>query len=66
MRQLLSYEKNFNDLTEAKKEIEKNINLDFLEIGTREKPKPAKPLPRTDTEMSTTRKQKFIKTQIEM
>ncbi|CAK94996.1 unnamed protein product (macronuclear) [Paramecium tetraurelia] len=66
MKQLLSYEKNFNDLTEVKKEIEKNINLDFLEIGTREKPKPTKPIQHLDTEFSTTRKQKFIKTQIEM
>lgn len=62
MKQLLAYEKNFNDLTEAKKEIEKNINLDFLEIGTREKPKPTNPLPKLDSEVSMSRRRKLIKT----
>ena len=33
LRQLLQYERNFNDLTEVKKDLEKNINLNFLSLG---------------------------------
>ncbi|CAD8062665.1 unnamed protein product [Paramecium primaurelia] len=41
MRQLLQYEKHFNDLTEVKKDLERNINLDFLQLGSTEKRLPS-------------------------
>lgn len=46
MRQLLSYERIFNDLTEVRKDLEKNINLDFLCLGSREKQVPVVQTPK--------------------